>query len=266
METTTSKEMKKTKQSTKKSKTNVDSEAINELSTKVDNFMNEVEVLAESSTKSEKKSKKNDSKETSTNENNTVTLTNTEVEAEVEVDTEGHDENESNIDEEVDDTTSLIKLADSMQAKLNYLKSEITSMSKEIKDIKKYALKVQKSSKAGKKKKSKTEPKKMKSGIFKNYAIDSPELAAFLSINVGEESCRVNVLKEISKYVKTNNLQIQGKAQRFVIPKDTNDPLHKLFPDIEDMAYTEIMGSIKKFFPVTEAKKTQSETAVPLTA
>ena len=261
METTTSKEIKKTKQSTKKNKTAVDSEAIKELNTKVENVMTEVEVLAETSTKPKKKSK-SDNSETTTNENNDqVTSTN-----EVEIDADGHEENDSNIDEEVDDTTALIKLADSMQTKLNFLKSEITSMSKEMKDLKKYILKVQKSSKAGKKKKSKTEPKKMKSGIFKNYAIDSPELAEFLSINVGEESCRVNVLKEISKYVKTNNLQIQGKAQRFVIPKDVNDPLHKLFPDIEDMAYTEIMGSIKKFFPVTEAKKSQSETAVPLTA
>merc|ERR1711907_877106 len=156
-----------------------------------------------------------------------------------------HDENESNTDEEVDDTKSLIKLTDSIQTKLNTLKFEIAALNKEVKDLKKISLKVQKSSKSSKKKKNKMEPKKMNSGIFKNYVIDSPELASFLSINVGEESCRVNVLKEISKYVKTNNLQIQGKAQRFVIPKDTNDPLHKLFPDIEDMAYTELWDALR---------------------
>ena len=97
----------------------------------------------------------------------------------------------------------------------------------------------------------------MKSGIFKNYVIDSPELASFLGIEVGEEACRVTVLQEISKYVKEHSLQIEGKAQRFVIPTNVSDPLHKLFPDIDDMAYTEIMGSIKKFFPPTEAKKAQ---------
>ena len=76
--------------------------------------------------------------------------------------------------------------------------------------------------------------------------IISSELCQFLGIEDGTKYERTQALREISKYVKENELQLEGKRAVFKV----DDKLRLLFPDgfEEGMRYIDIMGGLSAHF------------------
>jgi len=217
-----------------------------------------VEVVAAEPAQAPKKTKATKSKKTESVEDDSTAeaLETHEVSEDIDESKSVSQDNETNSsvgDESSVDDSSFDSEYEQLLKLLVVVRKTTAQLNKVAKDLKKKHNAIKKLAKSKTRRKKTGEPKKMKSGIFKTYVINSPELAKFLSISVGEEACRVTVLQEISKYVKEHSLQIEGNAQRFKIPDEEEDPLHTLFPEIKDMAYTEIMGSIKKFFPPTQS-------------
>lgn len=91
---------------------------------------------------------------------------------------------------------------------------------------------------------------KSNSGLQKKHLVDN-KLLQFMNLDEGELVSRVDALRSISSYVKEHNLQIPERRVSFTV----EGKLKTLFPDKEELKYTQIMGQLKNFFP----KKNESE-------
>lgn len=85
---------------------------------------------------------------------------------------------------------------------------------------------------------------KSNSGLQKKHLVDN-KLLQFMNLDEGELVSRVDALRSISSYVKEHNLQIPERRVSFTV----EGKLKTLFPDKEELKYTQIMGQLKNFFP-----------------
>ena len=71
-----------------------------------------------------------------------------------------------------------------------------------------------------------------------------PALTTFMGLDEGTPVSRTEILRAISGYVREQKLQIEGRRRSFVI----DDKLKTLFPEHQEMQYTQIMGQISSFY------------------
>ena len=71
-----------------------------------------------------------------------------------------------------------------------------------------------------------------------------PALTTFMGLDEGTPVSRTEILRAISGYVREQKLQIEGRRRSFVI----DDKLKTLFPEHQEMQYTQIMGQISGFY------------------
>lgn len=122
---------------------------------------------------------------------------------------------------------------------MSSLKNDVKSLEKIVAKEQKLA---QKSSKSSKKASGNRQP----SGFVKPTRI-SDELARFLGKTTGTEMARTEVSKEINRYIKANNLQLQ--TNRRVITPDTKlSALLKLKEGGEQLTYFNLQKYMKPHF------------------
>jgi chromatin remodeling complex protein RSC6 len=133
-----------------------------------------------------------------------------------------------------------------VNAKIQQLTSLLSSLKNDVKSLEKIVAKEQKLAQKSSKSSKKASGNRQPSGFVKPTRI-SDELARFLGKTTGTEMARTEVSKEINRYIKANNLQLQ--TNRRVITPDTKlSALLKLKEGGEQLTYFNLQKYMKPHF------------------
>ena len=144
--------------------------------------------------------------------------------------------------------TSIPSIGDAftaLTAQLTALRSQISSINRELKELRTRAEReIKQASKTARKRSKNTsgEP----TGFAKPTRI-SADLAKFLGVEKGTEIARTSVTQEIKKYIKSNKLSKEGNG-RFFHPDKKLRKLMRLGNDVNEISYFNLQTYMKHHF------------------
>lgn len=141
--------------------------------------------------------------------------------------------------------SSVTKLNE-VNAKIQQLTSLLSSLKNDVKSLEKIVAKEQKLAQKSSKSSKKASGNRQPSGFVKPTRI-SDELARFLGKSTGTEMARTEVSKEINRYIKANNLQLQTN-RRIITPDTKLSALLKLKEGGEQLTYFNLQKYMKPHF------------------
>jgi chromatin remodeling complex protein RSC6 len=133
-----------------------------------------------------------------------------------------------------------------VNAKIQQLTSLLSSLKNDVKSLEKIVAKEQKLAQKSSKSSKKASGNRQPSGFVKPTRI-SDELARFLGKTTGTEMARTEVSKEINRYIKANNLQLQTN-RRIITPDTKLSALLKLKEGGEQLTYFNLQKYMKPHF------------------
>lgn len=151
---------------------------------------------------------------------------------------------EQNVEVAVSEEPTLSDSFTTMLAHLNALRSQITSLSSQLRSLRtRSEREIRQALKTSKKRKS---TNRKPSGFVKP-ALISTELATFLSKPKGTEMARTEVTREINTYIRENNLQ-NPQNRRFILP---DAKLRKLLKvgKTDELSYFNLQKYMSPHFP-----------------
>jgi len=145
---------------------------------------------------------------------------------------------------EVDATSSDAKITE-IEELVNQLTSVLSKVKSELKVLRKTSVREKKVALKNHKVSKKASGNRKPSGFIKPARI-SDELARFLGVAVGTEMSRTNVAKELNAYINTHNLK-NAKNGRIINADDKLSTLLKL-PKGEELSYFNLQTYLKHHF------------------
>jgi chromatin remodeling complex protein RSC6 len=133
-----------------------------------------------------------------------------------------------------------------VNAKIQQLTSLLSSLKNDVKSLEKIVAKEQKLAQKSSKSAKKASGNRQPSGFVKPTRI-SDELARFLGKTTGTEMARTEVSKEINRYIKANNLQLQTN-RRIITPDNKLSTLLNLKDGDEQLTYFNLQKYMKPHF------------------
>jgi chromatin remodeling complex protein RSC6 len=158
---------------------------------------------------------------------------------------------EQQVDIEVSEEVSLSVAFTDILTQLNSFRSQITSLSAQLRSVRSRAEReIRQAQKTSKKRKA---TNRKPSGFVKP-ALISTELAAFLSKPKGTEMARTEVTREINAYIREHNLQ-NPENRRFIVPDAKLRKLLKLKKE-DELSYFNLQKFMSPHFTKVEAPAT----------
>jgi len=133
-----------------------------------------------------------------------------------------------------------------VNAKIQQLTSLLSSLKNDVRSLEKIVAKEQKLAQKSSKSAKKASGNRQPSGFVKPTRI-SDELARFLGKTTGTEMARTEVSKEINRYIKANNLQLQTN-RRIITPDNKLSALLNLKEGDEQLTYFNLQKYMKPHF------------------
>ena len=133
-----------------------------------------------------------------------------------------------------------------VNAKIQQLTSLLSSLKNDVKSLEKIVAKEQKLAQKSSKSAKKASGNRQPSGFVKPTRI-SDELAIFLGKTTGTEMARTEVSKEINRYIKANNLQLETN-RRIITPDNKLSTLLNLKEGDEQLSYFNLQKYMKPHF------------------
>lgn len=143
-------------------------------------------------------------------------------------------------------TENSVTKLNEVNAKIQQLTSLLSSLKNDVRSLEKIVAKEQKLAQKSSKSAKKASGNRQPSGFVKPTRI-SDELARFLGKTTGTEMARTEVSKEINRYIKANNLQLQTN-RRIITPDNKLSALLNLKEGDEQLTYFNLQKYMKPHF------------------
>ena len=173
------------------------------------------------------------------------------------------DQSELNTTPETTEFDTLLDMASQLDEQAKLLRTRAAELRKTAKVLQKQLKTAQ--AKSGKRKRVKdpNAPKRQPAGFAKPTAL-SPELCKFLSIDEGTQIARTDVTKQITQYIKANNLQNPSNKREILL----DGPMKALLNPPADVVVTffTLQTYLKHHFPSnkgSDSTSTSTKEVVP---
>lgn len=165
------------------------------------------------------------------------------------------DQSELNTTPETTEFDSLLEMASQLDEQAKLLRTRATELRKSAKMLQKQLKVAEAKSNKKRRVKDPNAPKRQPAGFAKPTAL-SPELCKFLDIDEGTQIARTDVTKQITQYIKANNLQNPANKREIIL----DGPMKALLnpPEGVTVTFFTLQTYLKHHFPSNKSSDTSS--------